>query len=1172
MNRPATLLLTALVALAVPVPASAQKSPEEALKTFTVAEGLDWTLFASEPMFTNPTCIDVDHKGRVWVCESVNYRTQLRKRPLNRPEGDRIVVLEDTDGDGKADKATTFYQAKDFIAPLGIAVAPDPDGKGQKVYICHSPHIYLFEDKDGDLKADGKPQVLLTGFRGYDHDHGVHGIHFGPDGKLYFSVGDQGVQGLKDRYGKVWTTNQTDCRAGTCWRCDPDGKNLEFLAHNFRNQYEPAVNSFGTMFVSDNDDDGNQQTRICYVMYGGNYGYWPRGRGESHWHEEQPGVVHKVLRTYFGSPTGMCWYEGTLLPRKYQGQLLHTDAGPRHVRCYHVKPKGAGYEIAQEILVSSSDNWFRPSDVCVAPDGSVFVSDWYDPGVGGHGMGDTTRGRIYRLTPKEHKGYKVPAVDVSNSKGILAALGSPNIATRYSAIQGIKSMPTGDASRFLQSVLQRDTEDSLFARAFWLLHQLPEQEFSVATFAFPDAKEKPWTAMSVRTLKDRYLRICDAPEGYRKMLRQLSAPDIMGPVFRREMLLALRDSDPVFAAEWIMELAQQYDGQDHFYLAAIGIAVGTDPKRREVILADFEKHFPEWNDKVAKLVWELRPPQVIAKLDQRLADPKLSAAQKAQILDILAVTEGTTGGAVLLRVLADNPPAELREQALKNLRTFLPTKWSALKKDPALKSTIAKLLAGKDLRVHSIELLVAADLVAEHEMDMLALAGDRDEPQPVRLAAVWALGELKSAEAADRLAKLMDDEGLRKDVLASLGKMATPRAFHHLQTLLKDDTQPLDLRREAVVALASSRPGSVWLLEAHAKKELPEAVLPEVARVMRNSPYQDLRAKALIAFPPPGRIDPNQVPPIARLMRYQGDAARGRQLFVSNKDLGCVRCHSVRGSGGNIGPDLSMIGKKASRENLFESILFPDKAIADQYIQVNVETQKGDLLIGLVIEETKDHLILRDALGKDTKILQSDIAQKAKNPKSIMPSDLLIYMTEQDLVDIVAYLTTLTTPALTIDAWHIVGPFDNGRSGLDTVYPPEEKIDLSASYAGKNGRVHWRTVKPNAEGYVDLRALYGADGDAIISYLVREIESPADQEATLLLGTDDAAKLWLNGELVYTNRQHRPAAPEQDKVTVKLKKGKNTILLKITNGDGGHGFYFSILSAEELKLVGMNER
>src|SRR5262249_20420368 len=138
-------------------------------------------------------------------------------------------------------------------------------------------------------------------------------------------------------------------------------------------------------------------------------------------------------RTYFGSPTGMCFYEGSLLPMKYRGQLLHTDAGPRHVRCYHLEPQGATYAAQREDMVTTTDPWFRPSDVCVAPDGSLFSSDWYDPGVGGHGMGDTTRGRIYRVAPPGNV-YQVPQVDLTTTQGYLAALGSPALSVRALAL------------------------------------------------------------------------------------------------------------------------------------------------------------------------------------------------------------------------------------------------------------------------------------------------------------------------------------------------------------------------------------------------------------------------------------------------------------------------------------------------------------------------------------------------------------------------------------------------------------------------------------------------------------------------------------------------------------------------------------------------------------------
>src|SRR5262249_26616827 len=150
-----------------------------------------------------------------------------------------------------------------------------------------------------------------------------------------------------------------------------------------------------------------------------------------------PGIVPKILRTYFGSPTGICVYEGSLLPKPYQGQLLHVDAGPREARCYHVAPKGATYKVEREDMVTCADTWFRPSDICVAPDGSVFIADWYDPGVGGHGMGDTTRGRIYRLAPSGNQS-SVPKSDISTKEGLTTALASPNLAVRALAMAKLR--------------------------------------------------------------------------------------------------------------------------------------------------------------------------------------------------------------------------------------------------------------------------------------------------------------------------------------------------------------------------------------------------------------------------------------------------------------------------------------------------------------------------------------------------------------------------------------------------------------------------------------------------------------------------------------------------------------------------------------------------------------
>ncbi|HKA06594.1 MAG TPA: hypothetical protein VKD71_05005, partial [Gemmataceae bacterium] len=168
-----TLSLVAFALL--PTLALAQLPPQKALESLVVAPDLQVELFAHEPDLVNPTSIDVDHLGRVWVCEAVNYRRVMFNRPILREAGDRIVILEDTKGAGKADKSTVFYQGKDLIAPIGICVAPIAGGKpgACKVFVCQSPDILLFEDLDGDGKADGPPKKFLSGFKGFDHDHGV---------------------------------------------------------------------------------------------------------------------------------------------------------------------------------------------------------------------------------------------------------------------------------------------------------------------------------------------------------------------------------------------------------------------------------------------------------------------------------------------------------------------------------------------------------------------------------------------------------------------------------------------------------------------------------------------------------------------------------------------------------------------------------------------------------------------------------------------------------------------------------------------------------------------------------------------------------------------------------------------------------------------------------------
>lgn len=1174
--------------------ASAQKGPlppDKALAALKVADGFQVELFAAEPMLINPTSIDVDHKGRVWVAEAVNYRRKNFGRPIIRPEGDRIVVLVDEKGEGKATKSVTFYQGKEIYGPLGVCVAPYPDGKGQKVFVCQSPDILVFEDKDGDLKADGPPKKFLSGFGGFDHDHGVHGINIGPDGKLYFTVGDAGVNGLQssDGKGRKWVSNSTDCRAGTVWRCDMDGTNLELIAHNFRNNYECCVDSFGEIWLSDNDDDGNKQTRICFVMPGGNYGYHPRGPGQTHWHEEQPGIVHKTLRTGQGSPTGITFYEGSLLPKKYQGALLHCDCAPAEVRWFFRKPKGAGYELEKELLLTSSDNWFRPSDVCVAPDGSIFVSDWYDRGVGGHGMGDPADGRIYRITPKGHKGYKVPEVKLDTKEGVLAALGSPCQATRWMANGVIRQMNQKGSIEFVREIVEKGTDPLLIVRVGFLAPQiLPTQRLVGAPAEAMTKSNNPQVqAAGVRLLQSFwYLVVKDADEvQYSEEQKAADEKEIDGVSLpaHRELLIYLRHLKVRDrTTDMFYHLAKKYTGNDHFYLAALNIACGTDPKRRDAILTDFDKHFPEWNDKVADLVWELRPKSVLPRLGKLLADPKLTAMQKGRIVDILATSDDPAAGLTMLDVLKCSAAPEVKTQAIVNLKLFLPTKWKSLQNSKELTGVIDSLLTDEKTQATGLQLIAAAN--ATDRVDAITkIARDEKAPVELRKEAVRTLGKLPSQESVEALIALGTPKNpLTLDCIAALGEQLpkgqkpptySQKALEVLQLAITIKESTPEIRAAALSALTANRAGSQWLLDAHAKNLLPKELVSEAGRLLRNSPYADLANRAKLVFPAPGKLNPKNLPAIAVLAKRAGDPVRGKAVWNASATgaAQCAKCHMVSGVGGQVGPDLSMIGKKASRENLYDSILTPSKAIADQYIQHSITTTAEVNLTGLLIAETPESITLRDANGKDTTIAKKDIdGPIRKSNVSIMPEDIVAGLTEDELIDLVAYLETLKVAAFTPDSFHIVGPFaaKDMDAALDTEFGPEmTEFESKMKFRSKTEMLSWKTIRPGGQGYFDLAAMHGNAGNNSASYMYAEIESPVEQAGEVLLGPDDGARLWINGKEVFTTRETKAATPGAHKIAVKLAKGKNTLLLKVANGNNPHGFYFTLTSPEELKVV-----
>ena len=638
-------------------------------------EGLEVKMWAKSPLFFNPTNMDIDYKGRIWVAEGRNYRGKR-----TQPDGDRIVVLEDKDGDGVAESSHVFVQEKSFISPLGIAVVDN------KVIVSQPPDLIVYTDMNRNARFDenvDKREVLLTGFSGNNHDHSLHSVTVGPNGQYYLNFGNKGAQvtdkeGWQLNAGSFYSMKQISGKpssdgqiylGGVAFRVNQDGTGMRPIGHNFRNSYEQSVSSLGDVFQNDNDDP--PASRTAWLMEYGNMGFTSRDGlrrwgsdkmpGQTtqvaEWRQEDPGVVPAGDVYGGGSPTGIAFYENGIMEDRFGGYVISCEPARNVLFGYHPKPEGAGIALPQRDIFLTSNpkknfagadfasagringliNLFRPSDVCIGPDGAIYVADWFDARVGGHGTRDVGQtGAIYRIAPKGAQ-LSIPTFDRNSIAGQIEALQNPSPNVREigrSRLEkaGKKAIPA------VRKLLDHSNE-FIQGRAIWLLAKLGSDGLKIVESQLENQNPK------IRVCAFRALR----HENHRMLEHAGKLAKDSSPLVRREVALAMRYVPFEKAREILLEIARRYDGQDRYYVEAFGIGC-TD--KEEKIYSVLKKNMgaKNYNSKYAGLVWRLHTVSAIPEIKSWALDEKLDDKITRSMLFALSLIEAPQAAKAMISI------------------------------------------------------------------------------------------------------------------------------------------------------------------------------------------------------------------------------------------------------------------------------------------------------------------------------------------------------------------------------------------------------------------------------------------------------------------------------------------------------------------------------------------
>lgn len=920
-------------------------------------EEFEVSLWAESPMFFNPTNMDVDQKGRIWITEAVNYRNYNNDSGayFHHSKGDRIMILMDTDQDGVADSSKVFVEDSDLVSPLGIAVL------GNKVFVSCSPHLLVYTDEDGDDVPD-KKEIFLTGFGGLDHDHSLHSILAGPDGKLYFNTGNAGPHLVTDKSG--WTLRSGSIYTGgspynssnsggqvsddgnvyvggLALRINPDGTGLEVMAHNFRNSYEVFVDSKGDLWQNDNDDQV-VACRVSWVPEGGNAGYFSQDGNRTwqadqrpgqdpftaHWHQEDPGIMPAGDKTGAGSPTGMMRYEGDAFGSDFRGSLMSADAGRNVIFSYQPKLRKSGYDLGTRRILFSSINeddegyvwndtsfqnqktkWFRPSDFVTGTDGAIYIADWYDPVVGGHQMKDSLgRGRIYRVVPKGKK-LKSPELDYGTDAGLIEIIKNPAVNVRFQAFELIRKK--GEAAILMVESLLKDENPFVQARAIFLLAQLGEMGLA-KTKQLLQSKNEETRIIAYRAMKAAGE---SEPVNADQLLDETSA------FLRREYSTVAIEMPWETRKAFFESLLENFDVDDPYYLEMLGkLAEGNEDQA----LAVAKTRFPQaesgaWSKEMEVLTWRIPSESSVPDLVKRLENDQLNEKKQNYLLTSLAFIPDKSAAEAMF-ALTKNTNPQLSEKAMFWVSFRQGNDWQAF-------------------------------------LD-------------------W------------------DKIGVDPAKIKQLSAMKVKKVF------LLEEKMAINDRKNQARAMAKDPIGGQILMEMITTNALPEDLMGTVEELIFSNPDLGVRVQAGNYFGSKSS-DENYAPD--HVLNLHGDQIKGKTAFTNY----CITCHQVNGIGNTIGPDLTQIRTKYDRATLLDAIANPNGGIVFGYEPWLVKMKSGESYYGFVQGETAQNLLLKDLAGKQHTFAQAEIETKKQESKSIMPDPAGLGMTAQDLADVSAYLLGL---------------------------------------------------------------------------------------------------------------------------------------------------------------------